>query len=255
MARISDNLGEWGIDPGAEIVVYADKGSACPYFILATLELVGAENAHVYHGGIDDWTRAGHEVSSTHASLAPRKLDVHPQPGVIVSTDEVRASLTDRTVQILDVRTPKEFKGLDVRALRGGHIPGAVNIPYEQNWVDPDSLIKQAAGQLSNSDGFAMKTPEALKQVYDKLDPSLTTIIYCQSSPRASVTAAVLKDLGFRDVRIYDASWADYGNRFDLPAEDQTFFDIFTMTRRIGVLEDRIKTLETKLDEIRDQRK
>lgn len=253
--RITSRLGEWGIDPGKEIIAYADKGSACPYFILVSLELVGAKNVHVYHGGIDDWKAAGRPLATAATTLPLVTLDLHPQSGVIVSTDEVKASLTDRKVQILDVRTPNEFVGLDVRALRGGHIPHAINIPYEQNWIDPESLIKVAKKQVTNNDGFALKSREELKQVYARLDPNLKTIVYCQSSPRASVTATVLKDIGFRDVRVYDSSWIGYGNRFDLPAENETFFDMFALTNRVGALQKRVDSLERQLDEMKAERK
>jgi thiosulfate/3-mercaptopyruvate sulfurtransferase len=249
--RITSRLGGWGIDPGKEIIAYADKGSACPYFILASLELMGAKNVHVYHGGIDDWTAAGRPMAAKTTTLPPVTLALHLQPGVIVSTDEVRASLTRNDVQILDVRTPNEFIGLDVRTLRGGHIPRAVNIPYEQNWVDPESLLKVQKEQVTNNDGFALKTREQLKQVYARLDPTLETIVYCQSSPRASVTATVLKDLGFRDVRVYDSSWVGYGNRFDLPAENETFFDMFALTNRLGTMQQRIDALEKQIGEIK----
>jgi thiosulfate/3-mercaptopyruvate sulfurtransferase len=97
---------------------------------------------------------------------------------------------------------------------------------------------------VSNNDGFTLKSREQLRQVYGKLDPNLQTMVYCQSSPRASVTAAVLKDLGFRDVRIYDASWVGWGNRFELPADDETFFDMFALTNRITTLQQRVDALE-----------
>jgi thiosulfate/3-mercaptopyruvate sulfurtransferase len=253
--RITSRLGAWGIDPAKEIIAYADKGSACPYFILVSLEQVGAKNVHVYHGGIDDWKAAGRPIATAATTLPPVTLDLHVQPGIIVSTDQVRDSLTRRDVQILDVRTPNEFVGLDVRALRGGHVPHAVNIPYEQNWVDPESLIKVAKKQVTDNDGFALLTPEQLKQVYAKLDPNLETIVYCQSSPRASVTATVLKDLGFRDVRVYDSSWVGYGNRVDLPAENETFFDMFALTSRIGTMQQRIDVLEKQLGELKTEKK
>lgn len=251
IARIIGKLEEWGIDPGREIVLYSDKGSLCPYFILLTLELVGAENARVYHGGIDDWRSGAHPVDTATTTLPPVALDLYRKPGVIVSTDEVRASLVRRDVQILDVRTAGEFAGLDVRALRGGHIPGALNIPYEQNWVDPEALIKLEKDSTLGRDGFALKSTEELKRLYAGLDPMVETIVYCQTSPRASVTATLLKDIGFRDVRVYDGSWADYGNRFDLPAANETFFDMFALTSRIGILQRRIDDLERQLAEIK----
>lgn len=251
VGRIENRLGEWGIDPGKEIVVYADKGSVCPYFLLVTLELAGAKNAHVYHGGIEDWKAAGRPMETTASRLAPVAVDLHLTPGVIVSTDEVSAALTRSDVQILDVRTPNEYKGLDVRALRGGHIPRAINIPYEQNWVDPESLVKSQEKKDANKDGFALKTRDQLKRIYAGLDPALETIVYCQSNPRASVTATVLKDLGFRDVRVYDASWVGYGNRFQLPAENESFFDVFALTNRLAAMQQRSDALEKQLGELK----
>lgn len=253
--RITSIAGTLGVDPGKEIIAYADKGSACPYFILVSLELVGAKNAHVYHGGIDEWKTAGRPIATTVTTLPQVTLDLHLLPGIIVSTYEVNASLADRKIQMLDVRTPNEFVGMDVRALRGGHIPHAVNIPYEQNWIDPESLIKVQKKQVANNDGFALKTREDLKQVYAKLDPALETIVYCQNGARASVTATVLRDLGFRDVRVYDPSWAGYGNHFDLPAENETFFDMFALTNRIGTMQQRIDMLEKRLDDLKAKRK
>lgn len=117
-------------------------------------------------------------------------------------------------MQILDVRTPNEFTGLDVRALRGGHIPRAVNIPYEQNWIDPEIRVKLQKKLVTNNDGFSLKADEDLQQVYAKLDPSLETVVYCHGRSRTMVTASVLKNIGFRHVRVYDTSWVGFGNRF-----------------------------------------
>jgi thiosulfate/3-mercaptopyruvate sulfurtransferase len=136
--RIIGRLGAWGIDPRKEIILYADKGSACPYFILASLELVGADNAHVYHGGIDDWRAAGRPVASAPTVLPPVTLDLKQRPGVIVSTDEVRSSLARKDVQILDVRTPNEFVGVDVRALRGGIFPARATSPMSKTGSTPN---------------------------------------------------------------------------------------------------------------------
>jgi len=251
ISRIIDHLQDWGIDPGREIVLYSNKGNLCPYFILLTLELVGARDVHVYHGGIDDWRSGDRPIDTATTTLQPIALDLYRKTGVIVSTDEVRASLVRRDVQLLDVRTRKEFAGLDVRALRGGHIPGAINIPYEENWVDPDSLIKLQNDSTLGRDGFALKPIADLKHLYAGLDPTRETIVYCHTSPRASVTAALLKDIGFRDVRVYDASWADYGNRFDLPVENETFFDMFALTSRIETLQRRVDDLERQLADIK----
>ncbi|MGQ9510127.1 MAG: sulfurtransferase [Thermodesulfobacteriota bacterium] len=254
MERINQHLADWGIDPAKEVVIYGDKASVCTYFVLVTLELVGAENVKAYHGGVDDWVSAGRPLSSAPAlpTPIPLPLRVRPKPRVIVSTDEVIASLKQSHVQILDVRTPKEYLGEDIRSLRGGHIPGAVNIPYEMNWVDPQALIKMAREKVSFKEGLALKPLEQLKQLYAKLDPQKETFVYCQSSPRACVTATILKDLNFRSVRVYDSSWLGYGNRFDAPAENETFFDVFTLTRKLKEMEQRVNNLEMQMEKIKE---
>ena len=161
------------------------------------------------------------------------------------------ARLNNPNVQILDVRTPQEFMGQDIRALRGGHIPGAVNIPFEQNWVDPETRVKLARKQVSSNAGMSLKPAEALKQLYSKLDPNKETIVYCQSGTRASETAGVLQHLGFTNVKVYDSSWLRYGNTLDAPADNVTFFNVELLSSRISTLQDRINQLEKELAETR----
>ena len=83
--------------------------------------------------------------------------------------------------QILDVRTPGEYAGEDIRAVRGGHVPGTVNIPHEQNWQDPQSAAKLARKEVQTRDGMALKDEAALRALYAKLDPGKETIVYCES--------------------------------------------------------------------------
>ena len=72
----------------------------------------------------------------------PIPLKPKVSPDLLIDTAEVVRKLHDQQVQIVDVRTPKEYRGEDIRAIRGGHIPGAVPIHYMENWVDPDTPAK-----------------------------------------------------------------------------------------------------------------
>jgi thiosulfate/3-mercaptopyruvate sulfurtransferase len=220
--QLLQKLGDAGIDPRRETIVYADRGQPVAYFALVTLHYLGAEEARVYHGGIDDWIAAGKPVTSEAHKLPPVKLSLKPKSGVIVSTDEVVRKLKDPDVQFLDVRTLAEFKGEDIRANRGGHIPGAINIPYEQNWLDPDTYKKLAKGEAKDSSGAALKSRTELSKLYAGLDPDKETIVYCQSGNRSSETAVILQDLGFRRVTTYDSSWLGYAARLGAPAAMET---------------------------------
>ena len=171
-----------------------------------------------------------------------------------MTTKEMVARLNDSDLQILDVRTPQEFIGEDIRAIRGGHIPRAINIPYEQNWVDPETLGKLARKQITNNTGMSLKPPEDLKRLYSRLDPDKETIVYCQSGARASQTAGVLQQLGFTKVKVYDSSWLGYGNTLDAPAENVTFFNVGLLNSRLSALQDRVNQLEKELAEAKTQK-
>lgn len=181
--------------------------------------------------------------------LPPATAQTAPGRPVIVSigTRDVIARLHRNDVQIVDVRTEKEFRGEDIRAIRGGHIPGAINIPYERNLIDPEAANKLARRETTFSAGMSLKPVEQLKSLYAQLDPDKETIVYCQSGARASETAGVLQQLGFTKVKVYDSSWLGYGNTLDAPADDVTFFNVGLLNNRLTALQSRIEQLEKEL--------
>jgi thiosulfate/3-mercaptopyruvate sulfurtransferase len=245
--QIEKIFGDAGIDLNKEIIAYSTKGDPSAYFGLVTIRHFGGKAGRVYHGGLNDWVAAGLPIRTEPTRLAPVTLKLKETLGVTVTTDEVLAKLNLGSVQILDVRTVAEHKGEDIRAIRGGHIRGATNIPYEENWVDPETPAKLAARKVISRDGMALKSLDALKALYAKLDPNKETIVYCQSGVRASHTATVLRDLGFKDVKVYDSSWLGYAGRLDAPAENVTFANIGRLKARIRTLEYRIQLLQRQL--------
>ncbi len=247
--RIEKLLGAAGIDPSKEIIVYGAKANPYVYFGLVTLQYLNTANAKVYHGGVDDWKSAGQPVATEPTKLAPIALKLKVKPDLLVDTAEVVRKLNDQKVQIVDTRTPKEYSGEDIRAIRGGHIPGAVPIHYMENWVDPETPDKLEKKLVSNKDGMNLKSREQLQELYAKLDPDKETIVYCQSGIRASETATVLKELGFKNVRVYDSSWLGYGNTLDAPAEDVTFFNVGLLQSKLNAMQKRVEKLEKELVE------
>jgi thiosulfate/3-mercaptopyruvate sulfurtransferase len=123
--------------------------------------------------------------------------------------------------------------------VRGGHVPGAVNIPYEENWRDPQTRIKLARKQVRTRDGMALKDEAGLRALYSRLDPAKETIVYCQSGVRASQTATVLRALGFRDVKVYEPSWLGYAGMLTAPAENEVFVNVGALNGKIANLENR----------------
>ena len=252
--RIEKILGTAGLDPRREIIVYGSRGTWNPYFGLYALQYFGGSNVHVYHDGIEDWVAAGRATSVDAAQLPPVALKLEINPTAAVTTKEMVARLNDPNVQIVDARTPQEFVGEDIRAIRGGHIPGAINIPYEQNWIDPETPAKLARKQATNSGGMSLKATEDLKRLYSRLDPGKETVVYCQSGARASETAGVLQQIGFTNVKVYDSSWLGYGNTLDAPANNVTFFNVGLFNSRLSALQDRVNQLEKELADSKAQK-
>jgi thiosulfate/3-mercaptopyruvate sulfurtransferase len=247
--RIEKILGAAGLDPKREIVVYGSRGTWMPYFGQYTMRYFGGDNVRVYHEGIEGWAAAGRATSREAPTAASVALKLAIDPNVATTTREVVERLHDPNVQIIDARTPQEFAGEDIRAIRGGHIPGAVNIPYEQNWIDPETPAKLSRKQVTSNAGMSLKSSADLKRLYAKLDPGKETIVYCQTGARASETAGVLQELGFTRVKVYDSSWLGYGNTLDAPADNVTFFNVGLFTSRLSTLQDRLNRLEKELAE------
>jgi thiosulfate/3-mercaptopyruvate sulfurtransferase len=247
--RIEKILGAAGLDPKREIIVYGSRGTWMPYFGQYTVRYFGGDNVRIYHEGIEGWTAVGHATSREAPTPAPVALKLQIAPNVAATTKDVVERLHDPNVQIIDARTPEEFAGEDIRAIRGGHVPGAVNIPYEQNWVDPETPAKLSRKQVTSNAGMSLKSIGDLKRMYARFDPNKETIVYCQSGARASETAGVLQELGFTKVKVYDSSWLGYGNTLDAPAENVTFFNVGLLTSRLSTLQERVNQLERELAE------
>jgi thiosulfate/3-mercaptopyruvate sulfurtransferase len=236
-----------GIDLSKEIIVYSRMGDSIAHFGLTTVRHFGGKKGKVFPGGIDEWQAASQPMATEATRLAAIEQKLTIDPAVQVYLAEVLSKVKNPDVQFIDTRTPKEFSGDDIRALRGGHIPGACNIPFEQNWLDPETGVKLAKGEVKTRDGMALKSAPELKALYASLDPAKETIVYCQSGVRASVTASVLRSLGFERVRVFEESWLGYGNNLSAPAESVQFVNIGALTSRIRSLETETEALQAEV--------
>lgn len=209
-------MSEKGIRPDSTVVFYGDNFNWWAAYALWVFSLFGHEDLRLLDGGRQKWVAEGR----------PMTIDV-PSPSAteypIPDRDDsrIRAFLEDAVSQsdsgrpLVDVRSPEEFSGERMHmpdypnegALRGGHIPGAVNVPW-----------KRAA----NDDG-TFKSRSELEQIYleeQGLSPDDDVIAYCRIGERSSHTWFVLTHLlGFENVRNYDGSWTEYGNAVRVPIE------------------------------------
>jgi thiosulfate/3-mercaptopyruvate sulfurtransferase len=193
-------FGNKGIGNDVRIVTY-DSGNGTDTTggrLFWTLEYTGHTNVAVLDGGLKAWQAAGGEISTEAVSVAPAKFTSKIDPAKMPTKEQCELAIGDPTKVVLDTRSPEEFRGEDVRAKFGGHIPGAVNIDYRTNYT--------SAGTL--------KPPAELRQMYESkgVTPNKEVIAHCQTGQRSSTTYWVLRLLGYNKVGNYAGSWIEWGN-------------------------------------------
>jgi thiosulfate/3-mercaptopyruvate sulfurtransferase len=247
LAEINSIFNKAGLDINKEIIVYGSRGNPYAYFGLFTINYFGGKQAKVFHDGIDGWADAGLLIEKTPSTLASINVRLIPQDNLVVTNEQMRKLYNNQSVQVVDARTFNEFKGNDVRAIRGGHIPGAVSIPYEQNWKDPATGSKLAKKEVKTNVGMSLKSKDELNALYSKLDPNKETVVYCQSGVRAAETATVLQNLGYKNVKIYDSSWLGWASHLASPVADETYLNVGMLNARIAAMQNKINELEATL--------
>jgi thiosulfate/3-mercaptopyruvate sulfurtransferase len=213
-------LRTWRVGEGDRIVFYDDIGmnrQAIRGYWLLRLYRFPADRVHILDGGIEAWRRAGGETSTDppEADLADAlrtPVSLGERDDALIATyDEVlawsrEAAKPDGPTRILDVRTAAEWVGTDLRALRGGHIPGA----RQRCFVD-----------LLTDEGTFRSVDEMVSLVRASgADPAEIRATYCQGGVRAALVWFALHELaGFDEVRSYAGSWEEWGNRPESPIE------------------------------------
>jgi thiosulfate/3-mercaptopyruvate sulfurtransferase len=213
--EFSKLLSESGIGPGTTIVLYGDNNNWFAAWAYWQLKLFGFEDVKILDGGRKYWLAQGLPTTTDVPSYDPTGIDL---PVVDLShrafRDDVLGSIGATGAALVDVRSPGEYSGelLAPAALpqegaqRGGHVPGAANIPWATA-VREDGTFKDA---------------DDLREVYGAkgITPDKDIIAYCRIGERSSHTWFVLHELlGFDRVRNYDGSWTEWGSLVGVPIE------------------------------------
>jgi thiosulfate/3-mercaptopyruvate sulfurtransferase len=208
-------LGRLGISNDTTVVLYGDKNNWFAAYAYWYLKTYGHEDVRIVDGGRQKWIDEGRELTTEAPSRPAATYRAKERDESIrVRRDDVLGKLHAEGIALVDVRSPQEYAGELLAppgyeqegASRGGHIPGALSIPWAQA-VRDDGTFKPA---------------DELRALYEAkgVTPDKEVRAYCRIGERSAHTWFVLRELlGYGDVKNYDGSWTEWGNLVDVPIE------------------------------------
>ena len=210
-----DLLQRAGVNNNTTLVFYGDFNNWFAAFAFWAFKYYGFKDLRLMNGGRKKWLEEDRPISKDIPQYQRGNFKAtEPDKSIRVFLNQMKEALDKENIAMVDVRSPKEFTGEILappeypteHAQRGGHIPGASNIPWSQAVKDDGTF----------------KSVEELKQIYQSrgIIPDKEIIAYCRIGERSSHTWFVLKYLlGYPNVKNYDGSWTEWGNIVDNPIE------------------------------------
>jgi thiosulfate/3-mercaptopyruvate sulfurtransferase len=204
--RTVEQLGSLGIASHNIVVSYDDHGNIFSARVRWALKHLGQERAVILDGGLAAWTRHGRPVSTEASVPTATTYAGTTDPERLATAPYILERLGDPDVQIFDVRPLAMYTGEDPGTFRrSGHIPTALHLDWTENvQAESPRTFKSLADMQALYDGIG-------------LDRNKEIIVYCNGGVWSANTLFVLEMLGYPRVRLYSASWGEWGNRDDLP--------------------------------------
>ena len=197
-----------GISDNSRIILYFGNDWVSPTTrLFFTFEYIGlGSRTSILDGGMQAWKLDKKPVTSEIPKIARGSFTPHPNPAVVVTAEWVNQNLKNPLVAIIDARSPIYYDGTDAGGMpRAGHIPGAVNIPF-------DSLVY---------DNNQFKSASDLQKIFAKagVKPGSKIVTYCHVGQQATVVYFTSKSLGY-DIALYDGSFQDWSSRKEFPVDN-----------------------------------
>jgi thiosulfate/3-mercaptopyruvate sulfurtransferase len=200
--KIATVFGQLGIGDDTVVVAYDDHYSMFAGRLLWVLRYYGHDQVRILDGGLVKWLAEGRPLSQEVPSFTPAVFTPRPQPALRRTADDMMQALHGPEL-IVDARSPQEYAGLESRAVRGGHIPGAINVYYRDLVSGPDQTYATAE-ELRTRFAAAGIDLDALAE--------RKAVAYCNGGVSATPVALSLEIVSGQRAAIYDGSWNEWGN-------------------------------------------
>jgi|SRR5215475_7662547 len=201
----SSAMRDLGIGDGQTIVVYDGLGLYGAARVWWTFRVFGVKDVFVLDGGFPKWKSESRPIEFGDVKRLPRHFTGRMDHGAVAALSDVQTALATGNAQVIDARSAERFRGAAPEprpGLRSGHMPGALNLPFE-------ALIED--GRLAPPDRLAAAFADA------GVDIDKPVITSCGSGVTAAILTFALEALGRERTSLYDGSWAEWGSRQDLP--------------------------------------
>ena len=207
-AEFARSVGRLGVGSRDRVVVYDTRGVVSAARVWWTFRVFGHDKVFVLDGGLPRWQAEGRPVEAGAPTPKPRRFIARLHRSLVRDLAGMRRNLQTRTAQVLDARSRGRFAGTEPEpraGLRAGHIPGSLNLPYDE--------LYQKDGTLLPGDAIRGKLESA------GIDLTRPVVTACGSGVTASVLALGFHVVGRPDVAVYDGSWTEWGGQADTPIE------------------------------------